>query len=197
MDRSSTQKINKETQVLNDTLYQMDLIDIYVYSFSIQKQQNTLFSPQNSHGTFSRIDHILSPKSNLVKFRKIKIVLCSLEGLMLKLKLQCFGLLMQRADSFEKTQCWERLREGGEGDDRGWDSWMASPTQWTWVGETLGVGDGQEGLVCCGSWGHKESDRTEWLNWTELEKIRERKPWQTINHFYHGKKKRRPKSRKL
>ena len=59
------------------------------------------FFPPNAHGTFSRIDHILSPKSNLVKFRKIKIVLCSLDGLM-KLKLQCFGLLMQRANSFEK-----------------------------------------------------------------------------------------------
>ena len=57
----------------------------------------------------------------------------SLEGLMLKLKLQYFGHLMQRADSFEKTWCWERLGAGGEGDDRGWDGWMASPTQWTWV----------------------------------------------------------------
>ena len=47
---------------------------------------------------------------------------CSLEGLMLKLKLQCFGHLMQGADSFEKTLwCWERMRAGGEGDDRGWD----------------------------------------------------------------------------
>ena len=51
----------------------------------------------------------------------------SLEGLMLKLKLQYFGLLMRR------PWCWERLRAGGEGDDRGWDGWMASPTQWTWV----------------------------------------------------------------
>ena len=46
---------------------------------------------------------------------------CSLEGLMLKLKLQSFGHLMQRANSFEKTWCWERLRAGGEGDNRGWD----------------------------------------------------------------------------
>ena len=44
---------------------------------------------------------------------------CSLEELMLELKLQYFGHLMQRADSFEKAQCWERLRAGGEGDDRG------------------------------------------------------------------------------
>ena len=51
---------------------------------------------------------------------------CSLERLMLKLKLQYFGHLMRRAD-------WERLRSGGKGDDREWDGWMASPTQWTWV----------------------------------------------------------------
>ena len=44
---------------------------------------------------------------------------CSLEGLMLKLKLQYFGHLMRRADSFEKTRSWERLKAGGEGDDRG------------------------------------------------------------------------------
>ena len=56
----------------------------------------------------------------------------SLEGLMLKLKLQYFGHLMWRVDSLERT-CWEGLGAGGEGDDRGWDGWMASPTQWTWV----------------------------------------------------------------
>ena len=58
---------------------------------------------------------------------------CSLEGLMLKLKLQYFGHLIQRADSFKKICCWERLKAAGEGDDRGWDDWMASLTQWTWV----------------------------------------------------------------
>ena len=59
---------------------------------------------------------------------------CSLEGLMLKLKLQYFGHLMWRTDSFEKSPwCWERLRAGGEGDDRGWDGWMALLTRWTWV----------------------------------------------------------------
>ena len=58
---------------------------------------------------------------------------CSLEGLMLKLNLQYFGHLMQRADSLKRLWCWERLRDGGEGDDRGWDGWMASPTQWAWV----------------------------------------------------------------
>ena len=59
---------------------------------------------------------------------------CSLEGLMLKLKLQYFGHLMQRVDSLEKHPwCWEGLRAGGKGDDRGWDGWMASRTRWTWV----------------------------------------------------------------
>ena len=57
----------------------------------------------------------------------------SLEGLMLKLKLQYFGYLIGRADSLEKTLIWERLKAGGEGDDRGWDGWMVSLTQWTWV----------------------------------------------------------------
>ena len=56
----------------------------------------------------------------------------SLEGLMLKLKLQSFVHLMWRTDSFEKTWGWERLKSGGEGDNRGWDGWMASPTQWAW-----------------------------------------------------------------
>ena len=57
----------------------------------------------------------------------------SLEGLLLKLKLQYFGHLMWRADSLERPWCWERLKAGWEGDDRGRDGWMASPTQWTWV----------------------------------------------------------------
>ena len=57
----------------------------------------------------------------------------SLEGMMLMLKCQYFGHLMQRADYWKTPWCWERLRVGGEGDDRGWDGWMVSPTQWTWV----------------------------------------------------------------
>ena len=57
----------------------------------------------------------------------------SLEGLMLKLKLQYFVYLMQRADSFEKTLILGKLWAGGKGGDRGWDGWMASLTQWTWI----------------------------------------------------------------
>ena len=56
----------------------------------------------------------------------------SLEGLILKLKLQYFGHLMRRTYSFAKTLMLRKTEEG-EGNDRGWDGWMASPTQWTWV----------------------------------------------------------------
>ena len=56
----------------------------------------------------------------------------SLERLMLKLKLQYFGHLMQRANSLKRPWCWERLKAEGEKGDRRWDSWMASPIQRTW-----------------------------------------------------------------
>ena len=57
----------------------------------------------------------------------------SLEGLMLKLKLQYFGHLMRRIDSFEKTLMLGNSEGRRRWEDRGWDGWMASPTQWTWV----------------------------------------------------------------
>ena len=60
----------------------------------------------------------------------------SLEGLMLKLKVQYFGCLMQRTH-WKRPWCWERLK-AGEGDDRGWDSWMASLTQWSWIWASSG-----------------------------------------------------------
>ena len=69
MDRSSKQKINKETQVLNDTLGEMDLIDIF-RTFHLNAEEYTFFS--SAHETFSRIDHILGLKSNLSKLRKLK-----------------------------------------------------------------------------------------------------------------------------
>ena len=71
MDRSLKQKFNKETQVLNDTLDEMDLIDIF-RTFHPNTEEYTLFS--SAHGTFSRIDHILGHKSSLSKFKKIEIV---------------------------------------------------------------------------------------------------------------------------
>ena len=70
----------------------------------------------------------------------------------------------------KRPWCWERLRAGGEWDDRGWDGWMASPTQWTWVWVNLGSW-WWTGLACCYSWGYEESDMIERLNWTELKPI--------------------------
>ena len=58
---------------------------------------------------------------------------CSLEGVMLKLKLQYSGHLIEELTHRKRPWCWERLKKGGEEDDRGWDGWMASLTQWTWV----------------------------------------------------------------
>ena len=58
---------------------------------------------------------------------------CSLEGLMLKLKLQSFGHLMWRANSLEKILMLGKIKGKRKGGDRGWNSWMASSTQWTWV----------------------------------------------------------------
>ena len=52
---------------------------------------------------------------------------------LLKLRLQYSGRLMWRLTHLKRPSCWERLKAGGEGDDRGWDGWMASPTQWTQV----------------------------------------------------------------
>ena len=71
MDRSAKQKINKETQTLNDTIDQLDLIDIY-RAFHRHKINFTFFS--SAHGTFSRIDHILGHKSSLGNFKKIEII---------------------------------------------------------------------------------------------------------------------------
>ena len=71
MDRSSKQKINKETQVLNDTLHEMDLIGIF-RTFHPNVEEYTFFL--SAHETFSRIGHILGHKSNLSKFKKIEII---------------------------------------------------------------------------------------------------------------------------
>ena len=71
MDTSSKQKINKEAQVLNDTLDERNLIDTF-RTFHPNAEVYTLFS--SAHGTFSRIDHILGHKTNLSKFKKIEII---------------------------------------------------------------------------------------------------------------------------
>ena len=90
---------------------------------------------------------------------------CSLEGLMLKLKLQYFGHLMQRVDSLEKTWCWEGLGQEVKGTTEdemaGWHHRLDGH-EFEW---TPRVGDGHGDPVCCDWWRHKESDTTEQLNW--------------------------------
>ena len=74
MDKSTKQKINKETQTLNDTIEQLDLIDIY-RTFHSKTMNFTFLS--SAYGTFSRIDHILGHKSSLGKFKKTEIIQAS------------------------------------------------------------------------------------------------------------------------
>ena len=83
----------------------------------------------------------------------------SLEGLMLKLTLQYFlTTWCEKLTHWKWLWFWERLRAGREQGDRGWDGWMASPTQWTEFKQTLGDSEGQGSLACCSPWGRKESD---------------------------------------
>ena len=94
---------------------------------------------------------------------------CSLEGLTLKLKLQYFGHLLHLLH-LKISRCWERLRTGGEGDDRGWDGWMASLTQWTWVWVNSGSWwwTGRPGVL----WFMGLQSRTRLSNGTELNDYR-------------------------
>ena len=95
---------------------------------------------------------------------------CSLQGLMLKLKLQYLGHLMWELTHLKRPWCWERLRARGEGDDRGWDGWMVSPTQWTWVWVGSGSWWWTERSGVLRFMGHKEPNTTERLNWTDTNK---------------------------
>ena len=95
----------------------------------------------------------------------------SLEGLMLKLKFQYFGHLMQRTDSLENTLMLgdSRQEETGTTEDEmvGWHHWLDGHE----FEQAPGVGNGQGSLACCSPWRHKELDRTERLHWTEHRKV--------------------------
>ena len=74
---------------------------------------------------------------------------CSWEGQMLKPKLQYLATWWEELTHWKRPWCWERLRAGGEGDDRGWDGWMASPTRWTcvWVDSGSWWWTGRPGML--------------------------------------------------
>ena len=128
--------------------------------------EKTLESPLDSKRSNQPILKEISPE-------------CSLEGLMLKVKLQYFGHLILRADSFEKTLMLGKIEGRGERDDRGWDGLMASLTQWTWV------------WINSGSWWWIERPGVLWsmgsqrvghnwatqLNWTEANLRPHHPPW--------------------
>ena len=92
---------------------------------------------------------------------------CSLEGLMLKLKFQHFGHLMQRTDSLEKTLMLGKI-EGERRRGRQRMRWLDGITDSMdmTLSKLREFGERQGSLACCSPWGHKESDTTEWLNWT-------------------------------
>ena len=115
---------------------------------------------------------------------------CSLEGLMLKLKLQIF---CEELTHWKRLWCWEGLAAGGEGtiedEMAGWHHWHdGHESEWT-----PGVGDGQRGLACCDSWGCRESDMTVWLNWLtdwviyrrDQGKLSNSPKWWNLHFKYH------------
>ena len=95
---------------------------------------------------------------------------CSLEGLMLKLKLQYLATWYEELTHLKRPWCWERLRAGGEGDDRGWDGWMASLTQrtWVWVDSGSWWWAGRPGMLWFMGSQRVRHDWATKLNWTDV-----------------------------
>ena len=98
---------------------------------------------------------------------------CSLEGLMLSWSSNTLATWCEELTHWKRPWCWERLRAGGEGDDRGWDGWMALLTQWTWVWVDSGSWwwTGRPGVL---QFMESQRVRYDWateLNWTELRNI--------------------------
>ena len=70
--------------------------------------------------------------------------------------------ISQEPTHWKRPWCWERLKAGGEGVDRGWDGWVASSVWWTWVWASSGTGDGQGSLECCSPWSHSQAQVSNW-----------------------------------
>ena len=87
---------------------------------------------------------------------------CSLERLMLKLNLQYLATWCEELTLLKRPWCWERLRVGGEGDDRGWDGWMHHWLDGLEFEQTLGDGEGQGSLACFSPWGCKQTRLSDW-----------------------------------
>ena len=107
-------------------------------------------------------------RSNLSTLKEINPG-CSLEGIMLKLKLHTLATSWEELTHWKRLWCWEGLGAGGEGDNRGWDGWMASWTRWTWIWVNSRSCWWTGGLACwfMGSQRVGHDWATE-VNWTEL-----------------------------
>ena len=125
--------------------------------FSTVMLEKTLESPLNCR------------RSNQSILKEI-ILEYSLEELMLMLKFQYFGHLMQSSSSLEKTTMLGKMKAGGDGDDRGWDGWIASQTQWTWVWINSGSWwrTGKPGVLQSMDFQRVRHDWATELNWTEI-----------------------------
>ena len=129
---------------------------MYVCIYTLESPLNSEGDLEGSRGSNQSILNDISPG-------------ISLEGMMLRLKLQYFGHLMRKSWLIGKDsdagRDWGQEEKGTTEDEMaGWRHWLdGRESEWT-----PGVGDGQGGLACCDSWGRRESDMTERLNWTEL-----------------------------
>ena len=94
---------------------------------------------------------------------------CSLEGLCWSWNSNTLATWCKELTHLKRPWCWERLKAGGEGDDRGWDGWMASPTQWTWVWVNSGSWwwTGMPGVLQSMGLQRVGHDWATELNWTE------------------------------
>ena len=112
---------------------------------------------------------------------------CSLEGLMLKLKLQYFGHLTRRTQSLEKTLLLEKIEGRRRRDNRGWDGWMASLTHWTWVlvNSRSWWWTGRPGVLQSMGLQRVGQDWTTKLNWTELPSAMILEPKKIVCHCFH------------
>ena len=156
------------------------LISVFVFSiiilFCLPSRHTNQWSGLSEAACARWRSHLNSPGPGFPWTRSNQSILkeissgCSLEGMMLKLKLQYFGHLMQSwliGKDSDAGRDWGQEEKGTTEDEMaGWPHWLDGH-EFEW---TPGVGDGQGGLACCDSWGRIESDTTEWLNWTELNK---------------------------
>ena len=159
---------------------QLDLIDIY-RTFHPKTMNFTSFS--STHGTFSRIDHILGHKSSLDKFKKIEIIssiFSDHNAIRLAVHYRkdwswswnskTLATSCKELTHWKRLWCWEGLGAVGERDFRGWDGWMASRTRWTrvWVNSGSWWWTGRPGVLRFMGLQRVGHDWATELNWTEL-----------------------------